>query len=58
MKRGSSNTAAQMTAGDMSRTSMDSIAIWLRQADRIVVFTGAGLSKASGIPTYRDSGGL
>ena len=37
---------------------MDSIAIWLRQADRIVVFTGAGLSKASGIPTYRDSGGL
>ena len=44
-----------MTAADMS---IASIATWLRQADRIVVFTGAGLSKASGIPTYRDSGGL
>lgn len=30
----------------------------LRRAERIVVFSGAGLSKASGIPTYRDSGGL
>jgi NAD-dependent deacetylase len=30
----------------------------LRAADRIVVLSGAGLSKASGIPTYRDTGGL
>ena len=43
-----------MIAPDM----LDSIATWLRSADRIVVFTGAGLSKASGIPTYRDAGGL
>lgn len=43
-----------MIADDM----LTSIASWLREADRIVVFTGAGLSKASGIPTYRDSGGL
>ena len=26
--------------------------------NRIVVLSGAGLSKASGIPTYRDAGGL
>ncbi|MDM0011000.1 Sir2 family NAD-dependent protein deacetylase [Variovorax sp. J22P168] len=30
----------------------------LREARRIVVFSGAGLSKASGIPTYRDADGL
>jgi len=30
----------------------------LSEARRIVVFSGAGLSKASGIPTYRDADGL
>lgn len=30
----------------------------LRQAGRIAVLSGAGLSKASGIPTYRDADGL
>ena len=30
----------------------------MRRAQRILVLSGAGLSKASGIPTYRDSGGL
>ncbi|RZL90144.1 MAG: NAD-dependent deacylase [Variovorax sp.] len=30
----------------------------IRDARRIVVFSGAGLSKASGIPTYRDADGL
>jgi NAD-dependent deacetylase len=39
-------------------TRLASVAAWLRSAERIVVFTGAGLSKASGIPTYRDGGGL
>ncbi len=33
-------------------------ALLLRRANRILVLSGAGLSKASGIPTYRDSGGL
>ena len=31
---------------------------WLADAGAIVTFSGAGLSKASGIPTYRDAGGL
>lgn len=30
----------------------------LRESRRIVVLSGAGLSKASGIPTYRDADGL
>lgn len=37
---------------------LDTVAQWLAQAQRIVSFSGAGLSKASGIPTYRDAGGL
>ncbi|WP_417851814.1 SIR2 family NAD-dependent protein deacylase [Thalassoglobus sp.] len=31
---------------------------WLRSAERIVVFTGAGISTASGIATFRDDGGF
>lgn len=33
-------------------------AIRLRDFDRIVFFTGAGMSAESGIPTYRGSGGI
>lgn len=45
----------------MNRTTdstFDQVANWLSVARRIVVLSGAGLSKASGIPTYRDAGGL
>jgi NAD-dependent deacetylase len=34
------------------------VAAMLSAAERIAVLSGAGLSKASGIPTYRDRGGL
>lgn len=35
------------------------IAAWhLREARRVVVFSGAGVSAESGIPTFRDDGGL
>ena len=37
---------------------LTTVARWLAGSDRIVTFSGAGLSKASGIPTYRDTGGL
>jgi NAD-dependent deacetylase len=37
---------------------LDTVAGWLARARTIVSFSGAGLSKASGIPTYRDAGGL
>jgi NAD-dependent deacetylase len=39
-------------------SSVSKVAGWLSQARAIVSFSGAGLSKASGIPTYRDAGGL
>jgi NAD-dependent deacetylase len=39
-------------------SDIDRVAELLRQATRIATLSGAGLSKASGIPTYRDSGGL
>jgi NAD-dependent deacetylase len=31
---------------------------WLRSAGRVVVFTGAGISRESGIPTFREEAGL
>jgi NAD-dependent deacetylase len=31
---------------------------WLREAERLVVFTGAGISAESGIPTFRDDNGF
>jgi len=34
------------------------VAAMLSFAERIAVLSGAGLSKASGIPTYRDKDGL
>jgi NAD-dependent deacetylase len=39
-------------------TSVASVAGWLNVCTRVVVLSGAGLSKASGIATYRDAGGL
>ncbi|MGJ7511677.1 SIR2 family NAD-dependent protein deacylase [Variovorax sp. GT1P44] len=41
-----------------SNAPLDTAIELLRSARRIVVFSGAGLSKASGIPTYRDADGL
>jgi NAD-dependent deacetylase len=42
----------------MPISNIRTVAEWLRSAERIVTLSGAGLSKASGIPTYRDAGGL
>jgi len=35
--------------------SLESIAARLRQAGHVTVFTGAGASAESGIPTFRDA---
>ncbi|MBT2322227.1 hypothetical protein J7E62_07650 [Variovorax paradoxus] len=43
---------------DSRMTSISSAAALLHAASRISVLSGAGLSKASGIPTYRDADGL
>ncbi len=38
----------------MQSSSLDSVAAMVREAKEIVVFSGAGLSADSGIPTFRD----
>jgi len=38
--------------------SLEKAAPWLREASRVLIFTGAGISAESGIPTFRDPGGF
>jgi NAD-dependent deacetylase len=42
----------------MSEDSLDVLADRLRRASRVTILTGAGVSAASGVPTFRGSGGL
>ena len=42
----------------MSAKTANTIAEWLSQAERAVVFTGAGISTESGIPDFRSPGGV
>lgn len=37
---------------------LERFAAWVREAERILVITGAGISADSGLPTYRGVGGL
>ncbi len=46
-----------MSAVDFER-SLEEAAVLLCRARRVVAFTGAGMSAESGIPTFRDPGGL
>jgi NAD-dependent deacetylase len=43
---------------DLERTPLYRAASWLRSAREVVVFTGAGVSAESGIPTFRDDEGF
>jgi len=52
-----SSTPSSSDSDDLALRIDRTVAL-LRGARRIVVFSGAGLSKASGIPTYRDADGL
>ena len=47
-----------MYADDFDSGTVAEIAQWLREAGRVVVFTGAGISTASGIPDFRGPQGL
>jgi NAD-dependent deacetylase len=42
----------------MAGSAADLLARYLRDAERIVVFTGAGISTESGIPDFRSPGGV
>lgn len=39
-------------------TDLDEIAVWLRDANQVVVLTGAGISTESGIPDFRGPQGV
>ncbi len=43
---------------DDEQTFLSLAASWLRSAHEVVVFTGAGVSAESGIPTFRDDDGF
>ena len=42
----------------ISAADLEQVAQWLKDAERIVVFTGAGISTDSGIPDFRGPNGL
>lgn len=44
--------------GDGPDPSVPELVRWVRQAERILFITGAGISADSGLPTYRGVGGL
>src|ERR687894_771834 len=44
--------------GDRSLAAVDRVAGELRAARRVTVLTGAGVSAASGVPTFRGADGL
>lgn len=53
------STSRSYPAGNMSpRTSIEDFQDLVRSSDRILSLCGAGLSAASGLPTFRGSGGL
>ncbi len=39
-------------------SDMDRLTVWVHEAQRIVAFTGAGISTESGVPDYRSKGGI
>jgi len=42
----------------MRETDITRVRSWIRDAQRIVVLTGAGISTDSGIPDFRSPGGI
>jgi len=42
----------------MRDTAVDEVARWVREAERVTVLTGAGISTDSGIPDFRGPGGV
>ncbi len=45
-------------AESVSDEQLDLLATRLRRAERVTILTGAGVSAASGVPTFRGNGGL
>ena len=47
-----------MASSSIPPTDLESFQNHLRYSDRVLALCGAGLSAASGLPTYRGAGGL
>lgn len=52
------STAKQAARAALPSTDRESFAAHLKTCRRIVALVGAGLSAASGLPTFRGAGGL
>ena len=51
-------TFLKMSNPSSSFSNMDSFKSYLKSSDKILALCGAGLSAASGLPTFRGAGGL
>ena len=51
-------TASTMSSSTIPQADLESFSSHLRSSDRILALLGAGLSAASGLPTFRGAGGL
>ena len=47
-----------MNVENLDQNLIDEVSQWLAEAQRIVAFTGAGISTDSGIPDFRGPNGL
>ena len=47
-----------MSNSENIEKKLQEIARWIHDAERVVVFTGAGISTESGIPDFRSPGGI
>ncbi len=47
-----------MTVSEPHASDIATVASWMRNAQRVLFITGAGMSADSGLPTYRGMGGL
>lgn len=47
-----------MASSSINPVDLESFQIYLRNSDRVLALCGAGLSAASGLPTFRGAGGL
>jgi NAD-dependent deacetylase len=50
--------AKSMAAEATDKAAAGRLAAWMTEAERIVAFTGAGISTESGIPDFRSPGGI
>ena len=51
-------SSSKMSSSTIPQADLESFSSHLRSSDRILALLGAGLSAASGLPTFRGAGGI